>query len=76
MTSTDVVWHDVSTGVVGSPTPHPAFGHLLPVEGRRDAVNAYRIFNTAFPRSQELGQSECTSASSVNYIAPNVATVA
>jgi hypothetical protein len=25
--------------VAGSPTPHPAFGHLLPVEGRRNATN-------------------------------------
>ena len=24
-------------GVLGVPTPHPAFGHLLPVEGRRNA---------------------------------------
>ena len=23
-------------GVSGIPTPHPAFGHLLPVEGRRE----------------------------------------
>ena len=28
-----------SAGAIGVPTPHPAFGHLLPVEGRRNASN-------------------------------------
>jgi hypothetical protein len=38
MTPTRVEGSKSVFGVVGIPTPHPAFGHLLPVEGRRDAA--------------------------------------
>jgi hypothetical protein len=43
-----VTWIDenppwLQTEVVGIPTPHPAFGHLLPVEGRRNATNASSV---------------------------------
>src|SRR5204863_5474717 len=31
---------EATTRVVGVTTPHPAFGHLLPVEGRRNATIA------------------------------------
>jgi hypothetical protein len=34
---------------LGMPTPHPAFGHLLPVEGRRDATTIAR-YSTANTR--------------------------
>ena len=33
-------------GVFGIPTPHPAFGHFLPVEGRRNAESVSPLFHT------------------------------
>jgi hypothetical protein len=33
---------------VGTPTPHPAFGHLLPVEGRRKRARGHLIFRCVY----------------------------
>jgi hypothetical protein len=45
MTPTALGTRNAPTEVVDIPTPHPAFGHLLPVEGRRSAVRG-----TDFPK--------------------------